>query len=89
MEAKSINLEDLRAEYKRNEAINAHTENCLLLVNNFGTDSQISRMEEIAAKYKRLGYLPNDLIIERDNMVRPLYAILRNVKSTYAIITNN
>lgn len=71
-----MELDELRKEYKDNEKINAHTENCLMPVHIFGNEREITRMKEIATEHKRLTYMPHHLIIERDNMVKEYYRLL-------------
>ena len=40
-----MNIQELRDRYRENEAHNFHTENLLLLAENFGTDEQVQEVK--------------------------------------------
>lgn len=57
-----MNTQELRDQYRENEAHNFHTENLLLLAENFGTDEQV---QEVTKRIRTLDAEKRGYIIPR------------------------
>jgi hypothetical protein len=61
-------------KYEENEDENMHTENVVLLAENYGTESDIRDAKTILAKHESIGHLPTSLRQERDDLHDKLWS---------------
>ena len=69
-----LSKKDFFKKYEENEDENMHTENVVLLAENYGTESDIRDAKTILAKHESIGHLPTSLRQERDALHDKLYA---------------
>jgi hypothetical protein len=69
-----LSKKDFFKKYEENEDENMHTENVVLLAENYGTESDIRDAKTILAKHESIGHLPSSLRQERDVLHDKLYA---------------
>jgi hypothetical protein len=69
-----LSKKDFFKKYEENEDENMHTENVVLLAENYGTESDIRDAKTILAKHESIGHLPTTLRQERDDLHDKLYA---------------
>jgi len=69
-----LSKKDFFKKYEENEDENMHTENVVLLAENYGTESDIRDAKTILAKHESIGHLPTSLRLERDALHDKLYA---------------
>jgi hypothetical protein len=69
-----LSKKDFFKKYEENEDENMHTENVVLLAENYGTESDIRDAKTILAKHESIGHLPTTLRQERDVLHDKLYA---------------
>jgi len=69
-----LSKKDFFKKYEENEDENMHTENVVLLAENYGTESDIRDAKTILAKHESIGHLPTNLRLERDALHDKLYA---------------
>jgi len=68
-----MTLGDISKKYDKNEDINYHTENVVLLATHFGTESELRDAKTIKAKHDAIGHLPFNLYEERNELGDKLY----------------
>ena len=68
-----MTLGDISKKYDKNEDINYHTENVVLLATHFGTESELRDAKTIKAKHDAIGHLPRNLYEERNELGEKLY----------------
>jgi hypothetical protein len=69
-----LSKKDFFKKYEENEDENMHTENVVLLAENYGTESDISDAKTILAKHESIGHLPTSLRQERDALHDKLWS---------------
>jgi hypothetical protein len=69
-----LSKKDFFKKYEENEDENMHTENVVLLAENYGTESDLRDAKTILAKHESIGHLPPTLRQERDALHDKLYA---------------
>jgi hypothetical protein len=69
-----LSKKDFFKKYEENEDENMHSENVVLLAENYGTESDIRDAKTILAKHESIGHLPTSLRQERDVLHDKLYA---------------
>ena len=69
-----LSKKDFFKKYEENEDENMHSENVVLLAENYGTESDIRDAKTILAKHESIGHLPTSLRQERDALHDKLYA---------------
>lgn len=69
-----LSLKKFRDKYDENEDANMHSENVVLLAQNFGSDSDIRDAKTILAKHEAIGSLPYYLSQERNALHDKLWA---------------
>lgn len=69
-----LSLSEFAERYDDNEDNNMHSENVVLLAENFGTKQDILDAKTILAKHEAIGSLPYYLMQERDALSKRLYA---------------
>ena len=69
-----LSLKKFREKYDDNEDRNYHSENVVLLAQNFGSDSDIRDAKIILAKHEAIGSLPYNLSQERNALHDKLWA---------------
>ena len=69
-----LSKKDFFKKYEENEDENMHSENVVLLAENYGTESDIRDAKTILAKHESIGHLPTSLRLERDALHDKLYA---------------
>ena len=69
-----LSKKDFFKKYEENEDENMHSENVVLLAENYGTESDIRDAKTILAKHESIGHLPTNLRQERDALHDKLYA---------------
>ena len=69
-----LSLKKFREKYDDNEDRNYHSENVVLLAENFGSDSDIRDAKIILAKHEAIGSLPYNLSQERNALHDKLWA---------------
>lgn len=68
-----LSLSEFFEKYEENEDNNKHSENVVLLAENFGTKDEIRDAKTILAKHEAIGSLPSYLMQERDALSKKLY----------------
>jgi hypothetical protein len=74
--ARKLNPAQVYKKYLKNEDCNAHSENVVLLAENFGTQEDILISENILALHHELNHMPYPLSMIRGVINSRLYAIL-------------
>jgi len=69
-----LTKKDFFKKYEENEDENMHTENVVLLAENYGTESDIRDAKTILAKHESIGHLPTSLRQERDALHDKLWS---------------
>jgi hypothetical protein len=69
-----LSMSKFKEQYDENEDNNMHSENVVLLAENFGTKDDIRDAKTILAKHNAIGSLPYYLMQERDALSKKLYA---------------
>jgi hypothetical protein len=69
-----LSKKDFFKKYEENEDENMHTENVVLLAENYGTESDIRDAKTILAKHESIGHLPTSLRQERDALHDKLWS---------------
>jgi hypothetical protein len=69
-----LSKKDFFKKYEENEDENMHTENVVLLAENYGTESDIRDAKTILAKHESIGHLPTSLRQERDDLHDKLWS---------------
>ena len=69
-----LSMSKFKEQYDENEDNNMHSENVVLLAENFGTKDDIRDAKTILAKHNAIGSLPYYLMQERDALSDKLYA---------------
>jgi hypothetical protein len=69
-----LSKKDFFKKYEENEDENMHTENVVLLAENYGTESDIRDAKTILAKHESIGHLPTTLRQERDALHDKLWS---------------
>jgi hypothetical protein len=73
-EGGKLSKKDFFKKYEENEDENMHTENVVLLAENYGTESDIRDAKTILAKHESIGHLPSSLREERDALHDKLWS---------------
>jgi len=73
-EGGKLSKKDFFKKYEENEDENMHTENVVLLAENYGTESDIRDAKTILAKHESIGHLPTSLRLERDALHDKLWS---------------
>lgn len=68
-----LSLSDFKKKYEENEDNNYHSENVVLLAENFGTDQDIKDAKRILALHDAIGSLPSFLANERRELEEKLW----------------
>jgi len=63
-----LSLSKFKEKYDKNEDENMHSENVLLLAQNFGDAQDVKDAKRIIAMHDSIGYLPMHLLQERDSL---------------------
>jgi len=74
----------IEKEYKENEDNNAHSENVVLLAENFGTEEEKSEAKEILEKHNEQGSLSSELRNRRSVLEEKLWDKYQALKKIYA-----
>lgn len=74
-----MNIEQVRKQYKKNEANNNHSANAVLLAKHFGTEEDLIRAEYIQSEHEKHGSIPDNLYRERYELSQPLYRIMMGI----------
>lgn len=74
---------DILSKFNKNEDNNFHSENAILLAENFGTEEDLKKAMLIKKQHEKEGRLTRELQIERDELLNKLYPkLLEKSKST-------
>jgi hypothetical protein len=84
MEHKKI-IQKVARKFAKNESDNFHSENAVLLAVNFGNEEDVANAVRIEREHKRLGYMTEELLFDRDKIYKKCYPILVRWMNTYGI----
>jgi len=73
-------MNNLYKKYQENEDSNFHSENAVLLAENFGSRDDLIITKTIQLLHKQLGYIPYEFSKIRDSISSRLYPKLQEAK---------
>ena len=75
-----INIKEIEKEYKENENNNLHSENVVLLAENFGTKEELSEAKDILKQHEEQGSLSTELRKRRSDLEDVLWKKFQTMK---------
>lgn len=66
-------IQKIARKFDKNEDVNFHSENAVLLAINFGTEQDVLDAKRIQKEHLKIGYMPYELMSERTLIVNRLY----------------
>ena len=75
-----ISIKEIEKEYKENENNNLHSENVVLLAENFGTDEELSEAKDILKQHEEQGSLSTELYNRRSVLEDILWKKFQTMK---------
>ncbi len=84
MEHKKI-ISKIVRNFAKNEDNNFHSDNAILLAVNFGSEEDVTNAERIKKEHERIGYITQELLIDRDKIYKKCYPQLVHWMKQYGI----